>query len=85
MRDAAKKERYRLAVVFSILPNEYQFSFLQNGLILDYTPWVVNANNTLQFGSRGIMAKDFSITSGSQVLSINSDPQEMVNAPITVD
>ena len=29
VRDAAKKERYRLAGVFSILPNEYQFSFFK--------------------------------------------------------
>ncbi len=84
VRDAAKKERYRIAGVFSILPNEYQFSFLQNGLILDYTPWAVNANNALQFGTKGIMARDFSITSNNQVLSINSDQQQM-NAPITVD
>jgi len=84
VRDAGKKERYRLAGVFSILPNEYQFSFLQNGLVLNYTPWAVNAGNALQFGGKGIMAKDFSITSSNQLLSINSDTQEM-NAPITVD
>lgn len=84
VRDAAKKERYRVAGIFSILPNEYQFSFLQNGLILDYTPWTVNANNALQFGTKGIMARDFSITSKDQVLSINSDQQQM-NSPITVD
>ena len=34
VRDAKKKERYRLAGVFTALPNEYQFSFLQNGLML---------------------------------------------------
>jgi hypothetical protein len=84
VRDAAKKERYRLAGVFSILPKEYQFSFLQNGLVLDYTPWAVNADNALEFGSRGITAKDFSITNGGQVLSVNSDSQEM-NSPVTVD
>lgn len=84
VRDAAKKERYRMAGVFSILPNEYQFSFLQNGLILDYNQWAVNADNALQFGSKGIMARDFSITNSNQVLSINSDSQQM-NSPITVD
>ena len=83
VRDAAKKERYRIAGVFSILPNEYQFSFLQNGLLLDYTQWAVNADNALQFGSKGILAKDFSLTNNNQVLSINSDSQEM-NAPVTV-
>lgn len=83
VRDAAKKERYRIAGVFSVMPNEYQFSFLQNGLLLDYTPWAVNADNSLQFGNKGIMAKDFTLTSNNQVLSINSD-QQVPNAPITV-
>jgi hypothetical protein len=83
IRDAAKKERYRLAGVFSVLPDEYQFNFLQDGLILNYTQWAVNANNALQFGSKGIMARDFSLTNNNQVLSINSDTQ-VYNAPITV-
>lgn len=84
VRDAAKKERYRIAGVFSILPNEYQFSFLQNGLLLNYTPWTVNTDNALQFGGNGILAKDFSITNSNQVLSVNSTSSEM-NSPITVD
>ena len=84
VRDAAKKERYRIAGVFSILPDEYQFSFLQNGLLLDYKPWVVNADNMLQFGSKGILAKDFTITNSNQTLSINSTTQQM-NSPINVD
>ena len=84
VRDAAKKERYRLAGVFSILPNGYQFNFLKNGLLLNYTQWSVNADNALQFGSKGIMAKDFAITNSNQVLSLNSDQQQM-DAPITVD
>ncbi len=81
--DATKKARYRVAGVFSILPNEYQFSFSPNGLMMDYNNWVVNANNALEFGSKGILAKDFSITNAGQILSVNSDSQEM-NAPMTV-
>jgi hypothetical protein len=84
VRDAAKKERYRIAGVFSLLPNEYQFSFLQNGLVLDYKPWTVNTDNTLQFGEKGIFAKDFTITNSNQLLSINSTAQQM-NAPVKVD
>lgn len=84
VRDAAKKERYRIAGVFSILPDEYQFSFLQNGLLLDYKSWAINVDNMLQFGNKGILAKDFTITNSNQVLSINSASQQM-NAPINVD
>ncbi len=84
VRDAAKKERYRIAGIFSILPDEYQFNFLQNGLLLDYTAWAVNADNMLQFGTRGILAKDFTITNSNQVLSINSSSSEM-NSPVNID
>ncbi|MDB5009599.1 MAG: hypothetical protein JWQ06_388, partial [Mucilaginibacter sp.] len=83
VRDAKKKERYRIAGVFSVLPNEYQFNFLQNGLLLDYTPWAVNQNNMLQFGSKGILARDFTLTNANQILSINSSSTAM-NSPITV-
>ena len=84
VHDAAKKERYRIAGVFSALPNEYQFSFLQNGLLLDYTEWAVASDNALQFGTKGIMAKDFVISNSGQSLGVTSNPQEF-NAPITVD
>jgi hypothetical protein len=83
VRDAAKKERYRIAGVFSVLPNEYQFSFLQNGVMFNYIPWAVNANNALQFGSKGVLARDFTITNSNQVLSVNSSSNEM-NSPIKV-
>ncbi len=84
VRDAAKKERYRIAGVFSALPNEYQFSFLQNGLLLNYTEWAVAADNALQFGNKGILAKDFTISNAGQSLSFTSNPQTF-NAPLTVD
>lgn len=84
VRDAAKKERYRIAGVFSALPNEYQFSFLQNGLLLNYTEWSVASDNALQFGNKGILAKDFTISNSGQSLSVSSNPQTY-NSPLTVD
>lgn len=83
VRDQTKKERYRIAGVFTALQDEYQFSFLQNGLMFDYTPWSVNPNNALQFGGKGILARDFSISNAGQTLSIASNTPEF-NSPITV-
>ncbi|MBL4676258.1 MAG: translocation/assembly module TamB domain-containing protein [Mucilaginibacter sp.] len=83
VRDKDKKERYRVAGEFSAMPNEYQFSFVRDGLLLDYTPWAVNADNALQFGNKGILARNFSITNNNQVLSANSSGG--MNSPITVD
>lgn len=83
MRDAAKKERFRLAGVFSALNGGYQFSFLQNGLMLDYLQWAVNPDNSLQFGGKGILAHDFTISNNGQILSVNSNPQTP-NAPVNI-
>lgn len=84
IRDINKKERYRIAGVLSAMAGEYQFSFLQNGLFLDYTQWTVSANNSLQFGSKGIMATDFAISNANQVLSINTSPPQY-NGPLNVE
>lgn len=83
VRDKLKKERYRIAGQFSVLPDQYQFSFLQNGLMFDYTPWDVNPDNALFYGAKGILARNFSITNSNQVLSANSSGD--MNSPITVD
>ncbi|MFD0763882.1 translocation/assembly module TamB domain-containing protein [Mucilaginibacter lutimaris] len=84
VRDKTRKERYRVAGQFSALPNEYQFSFLENGLLLDYTAWSVNPNNALMFGGKGVLARNFSITNSNQVLSANTTSGQY-NGPITVD
>ncbi|GAA4336847.1 hypothetical protein GCM10023149_45960 [Mucilaginibacter gynuensis] len=83
VRDAAKKERFRIAGVLSVLPQQYQFSFVPDGLLLDYLPWTVNPDNALFYGEKGIMARNFTVTNSNQVLSVNSNPQQL-NAPIDV-
>jgi hypothetical protein len=84
VRDATRKERYRISGVFSALPNEYQFSFLQDGVMFNYIPWAVNADNSFQFGSKGILAHNFTITNSNQVLNVNSTSAEY-NSPINVN
>ncbi|RYE22277.1 MAG: translocation/assembly module TamB, partial [Sphingobacteriales bacterium] len=84
VRDKERKERYRIAGVLSVLPQQYQFSFAPEGLLLDYMPWAVNVDNALQFGNKGILARNFTITNANQVLSVNSNPQQL-NAPIDVN
>ncbi|RYY36745.1 MAG: translocation/assembly module TamB [Sphingobacteriaceae bacterium] len=83
VRDVQKRERYRIGGTLSVLPKQYQFSFAQDGLLLDYQPWAVNADNALQFGAGGVLARNFTITNANQVLSVNSNPQQL-NAPIDV-
>jgi hypothetical protein len=83
IRDNTKKERFRIAGTFSILPNEYQFSFNPDGLLLDYMPWAVSADNFFQYGPKGTLAHNFTITNTNQVLSVNSKTQEF-NAPLDI-
>jgi hypothetical protein len=84
VRDIDKKERYRIAGALNILPNQYQFSFAQNGLLLNYVAWAVNGDNALLFGNGGINARNLNLTNADQVLSVNSSSAEM-NSPITVN
>jgi hypothetical protein len=83
VRDAARKERYRIAGVFNALPNAYQFSFLQDGVMFNYIPWAVSNDNYFQFGGKGVLAHNFNITNANQVLSVNSTGTEF-NSPIKV-
>ncbi len=83
VRDRQKKDRYRIAGTLSALPQQYQFSFIQDGLMLDYANWAVNSENALFFGAKGIMARNFTITNTNQVLGVNSNPQQL-NSPIDV-
>ncbi|QQL48250.1 translocation/assembly module TamB domain-containing protein [Mucilaginibacter ginkgonis] len=82
VRDASRKERFRVAGVFSAMQGGYQFSFLQNGLLLDYAQWAVNPANYIQFGGKGILAHDFTISNSNQIFSVNSNSQQP-NSPIT--
>ncbi|PJJ79777.1 translocation/assembly module TamB domain-containing protein [Mucilaginibacter auburnensis] len=84
VRDVNKKERYRIAGALSILPNEYQFSFANDGVLLNYVAWTVNPDNALLFGNQGLNARNLNLTNSDQVLSVNSSSTEM-NSPITVN
>jgi len=83
VKDKSLKEQYKIAGVFNALGNQYKFRLLQNGLVLDYDPWTVSADNALQFGSKGILAHNFNIINNSQKLGINSTSTTL-NSPVAV-
>ncbi len=83
VKDKTLKEQYKIAGVLKALTNQYEFSLLQNGLMLDYEPWTVNAGNAIQFGSKGILARNFNISNNNQVLGINSTSQQL-NGPLAI-
>ena len=83
VKDAGGKDQYRLAGLFSVLQDQYQFKFNSNGLMLNYEPWTVSSDNSLQFGPRGILAQNFGLSHSGQQLNITSNPQTL-NAPLNV-
>lgn len=84
VKDNAKKAKYRVAGLFSALPNQYQFSFNPNGLMLNYENWTVAPDNFLQYGTGGVLAHNFQLSKSGQSLTINSEPQQ-VNSPLNVN
>ena len=82
IKDKSLKEQYKIAGIFKALGSQYEFNLLQNGLVLDYTNWAVNQNNALQFGSKGILARNFNISNNNQELGINTTNQQY-NGPLS--
>ena len=83
IKDNSKKPKYRIAGLFSALPNQYQFSFNPNGLMLNYENWTVAADNFLQYGTGGVLAHNFQLSKSGQSITINSEPQQ-INSPLNV-
>lgn len=83
LRDNKQKEKYVLAGNFKSINKDYQFSFDPNRILLDYQKWIVSPDNYLQFGESGILAHEFNLSQGSQMLRINST-DNTPNSPLAV-
>jgi hypothetical protein len=57
---------------------------LPDGLILNYDKWTVGQDNAIQFGSRGVMARNFTLSHSNQLISINTRPMGL-NNPMSID
>lgn len=84
LRDSKRKDRYVLAGTFKSISKDYQFSLDPNKLLLDYEKWAISPENYLQFGKSGILANQFNLSKGSQLLSINST-DKTPNSPVKVE
>lgn len=84
LRDSKLKDKYMLGGTFKSINKNYQFSFDPQKLLLDYEKWSVSPENYLQFGASGILANQFNLSKGDQLLSINSLNAEP-NSPLKVE
>ncbi len=85
IRDARAKNKYRLSGTLSqpSLDN-YSFQLKPDSLILNYEPWSVNVNNSLQLLNGDIIANQFVLNKGDQQLSLNSIGTG-TNRPLSID
>ena len=83
LRDSKRKDKYVLGGIFKSINKDFRFSFDPQKLFLNYEKWVVSPDNYLQFGASGILANQFNLSNGGQLLSINSETQTP-NAPLEV-
>ena len=84
LRDRQRKDKYVIAGIFQSIEKNFRFNLDPEKLLLDYEKWTVAPENYIQFGESGILAHQFNISQGSQLLGINSTSEEP-NSPLKVE
>ncbi len=84
LRDSKLNDRYVLGGSFQSINKDYRFSFDPTRILLDYQRWAVSPQNYIQFGASGILANQFNLSQGTQLLSVNS-VNATPNSPIKVE
>jgi hypothetical protein len=84
LRDRQRKDKYVIAGIFKSFNKDFRFNLDPNKLLLDYEKWTVDPTNYIQFGRSGILANQFNLSQGSQLLSINST-SKTPNSPLQVE
>ena len=84
LRDSKLKDKYMLGGTFKSMDKNFRFSFDPDKLLLDYEKWAIAPENFIQFGASGILANQFNLSKGNQLLSINS-LNATPNSPLKVE
>ncbi len=84
LRDSKRRDKYVLGGIFKSIDKNFQFSLDPQKLLLDYEKWAISPENFIQFGQAGILANQFNLSKGAQLLSINS-LNATPNSPLKVE
>lgn len=85
IKDPKAKDKYHISGSLSQpSANNYNFQLKPDSLMLNYEPWSVNANNSLQLLNGDIVANQFVLNKGNQQMSINSIGSG-ANRPVSID
>jgi hypothetical protein len=83
LRDTKRKDKYVIGGTFQAIDKSYRFSMDPAKFLLDYQKWTVAPDNYIQFGSAGVLAHNFNLSQGGQLLGINSTTNTP-NSPLRV-
>jgi hypothetical protein len=84
LRDSKNKDKYVIGGTFQSINKDFRFSMDPAKFLLDYQKWTVSPDNYIQFGANGVLANQFNLSQGSQLLSINST-SNTPNSPLRVE
>src|SRR5690606_14575324 len=82
-KDEKDATKFLLAGTAEKIGDLTEISLNPDGLILDYTNWQVAADNSLQIGSRGIVANNFAVSNAGSEIRLQSETN-VPNSPLNV-
>ncbi|MRM82714.1 translocation/assembly module TamB [Riemerella anatipestifer] len=82
-KDSKGTEQYALAGIFRNEKNINKFSFVPQGLMLNYDRWRVEEQNVIGFGREGVFASNFNLTKGNSSISLQSQEQKL-GSPLSI-
>lgn len=83
-RDEKDVEQFLVAGSAKAINGDTQISLHPDGLKLNYENWTVSDGNFIQFGNRGILARNFVLSNNGSQISVNSETN-VPNSPLNVD
>src|SRR5690606_39989641 len=73
--------RYHLGMGLQVDAGNFLFSLLDDGLMLNYAEWEVDAENSISFGNDGLRTHQFILSNDGQEMAITSE-ESAVNSPM---
>jgi hypothetical protein len=83
LKDVKDKERYLISGTLKALAGNNELWLDPTKLVLNYDSWVMDANNLLRFGEKGIYANNFELSKAGSSITIQSQSQK-ANAPLAI-
>lgn len=83
-RDEKNQEQFLVAGNARAINGNTQISLNPDGLMLNYQKWTVGEGNFIQFGNRGILARNFVLSNNGSQISVNSET-DVPNSPLNID